>query len=61
MYSRLMKYLENYKILINNQFGFRKYHSSYMALMLLIDDLIASLEKGDIVIGVLILLIMIYC
>ena len=52
MYSRLMEYLETYKSLINNQFGFRKYHSSYMALMLLMDDLITSLEKGDIVIGV---------
>ena len=52
MYSRLIEYLETYKILINNQFGFRKYHSSYMALMLLMDDLISSLEKEDIVIGV---------
>ena len=52
MYSMLMEYLETYKILINNQFGFRKYHSSYMALMLLMDDLITSLEKGDIVMGV---------
>ena len=52
MYSRLMEYLETYEILINNQFGFRKYHSSYMALMLLMDDLITSLEKGDIVMGV---------
>ena len=53
MYSRLMEYLETYKILINNQFGFRKCHSSYMALMLIMDDLITSLEKGNIVIGVL--------
>ena len=52
MYSRLMEYLETYKILINNPFGFRKYHSSHMALMLLMDDLITSLEKGDIVMGV---------
>ena len=52
MYSRLMEYLETYKILINNQFGFWKYHSSYMALMLLMDDLITSLEKGNIVLGV---------
>ena len=63
-----MEYLETYKILINNHFGFRKYHSSYMALMLLMDDLITSLEKGDIVmvcsltfLKPSILLIMIYC
>ena len=42
MCSMLLEYLETYKILIKNQFGFRKYNSSYMALMLLMDDLIAS-------------------
>ena len=51
-YSRLMEYLETYTILINNHFGFRKYHSSYMTLMQLMDDLITSLEKGDVVMGV---------
>ena len=52
MYSRLIECLEAYKILINNQFGFRKNHSSYMALMVLMNELITSLEKGEIVVGV---------
>ena len=52
MYSRMLEYLETYKILINNQFGFRKYHSSYMALMVLMNELITSLENGESVIGV---------
>ena len=52
MYSRLTEYLELHRVLINNQFGFRKLHSSYMALMVLINELISSLEKGESVIGV---------
>ena len=42
----------NSTVLINNQFGFRKLHSSYMALMVLMNELISSLEKGESVIGV---------
>ena len=41
----MIAYLETYKILINDQFGFWKYNSLYMALMLLMDDLIALLEN----------------
>ena len=51
MYSRLIDFLEENKILIVNQFGFRKNHSSYMALMVLIDKLTKALENGDYVIG----------
>ena len=39
-------------ILFENQFGFRKPHSSYTALMVLTDKLITSLENGEFVIGV---------
>ena len=52
MYNRLIIFLENYDILFDNQFGFRKLHSSYMALMVLTDKLIKSLENGEFVIGV---------
>ena len=52
MYPRLIGRLENCKILLNNQFGFRKLHSSYMALMVLMNNLISSLEKGENVVGV---------
>ena len=52
MYSRLIEYLETFKISLDNQFGFRKWHSSYMALIQLMDQLIKSLEKGETVIGV---------
>ena len=52
MYSRLIEYLELHRVLINNQFGFRKLHSSYMALVVLMNELISSLEKGETVMGV---------
>ena len=35
MYNSLVEYLEMLNILKNKQFGFRKFHSSYMALMVL--------------------------
>ena len=35
-----------------NQFGFRKLNSSYMALMVPTDKLIGSLENGEFVVGV---------
>ena len=47
MYSRLNEYLETLKILLDNQFGLRKWHSSYMALMQIMDQLIKSLQKGE--------------
>ena len=50
-HTRLMSFLENYDILFENQFGLRKLHSLYMALMVLTDELIKSLEKPEFVIG----------
>ena len=52
MYNRLRKFLDEYKILFSYQFGFRKSHSSYMALMTLMDNLINFLDKGEYVIGI---------
>ena len=43
MYSRLLNFLDYHKILIGNQFGFRKLHSSYMALMLMMDQVTIKL------------------
>ena len=36
MYNRLAHYLDTYIILKQNQFGFRKNNSTYMALLILI-------------------------
>ena len=52
MYSRLLNFLEKLMVIYVNQFGFRKYHSTYMALMVLVDKITRSLEKGEIVVGV---------
>ena len=52
MYNRLIDFLETYKILVKFQFGFRKFHSTYMALMTLMDKLITALENGEHVIGI---------
>ena len=52
MYNRLISFLEFNKILIENQFEFRKKYSTYMALVVLIDKVIKSLENWDYMIGV---------
>ena len=52
MYSRLNNFLEQQKILIKNQFAFRKYHSSYMALMIMMDEIIKALNNDDCVVGI---------
>ena len=52
MYTRLLSYLNDHKILFSYQFGFRKSHSTYMALMVLMDKLNKALDDGNMVIGV---------
>ena len=52
MYNRLLDFIEDQKFFVNEQFGFRKLHSSYKALMILIDKLIESLDRGEYVIGI---------
>ena len=47
MYNRLLDFLEDQNLFVNEQFGFRKLHSYYMALMILIDKLIESLDRGE--------------
>ena len=46
MYSRLLGFLETFEIIYDNQFGFRKKRSAYMALMILMDKITQSLENG---------------
>ena len=52
MYNRLISFLESNKILFKYQFGFRKQHSTYMALVLLLDKIVKALENGEYVIGI---------
>ena len=52
MYNRLLDFLEKHDILFKYQFGFRKKHSAYMALMVLTDKIIKCMENGESVIGI---------
>ena len=51
MYNRLIKYLNDNKILYSFQFGFRKNHSAVMALIILVDKISKALEDGEFAIG----------
>ena len=53
MYSRLLNYLDHYKILFSYQFRFRKSHSAYMAFMVLIDKLTRVSIDRKFVVGIL--------
>ena len=50
MYSRLLDFLEKNQSIYDNQFGFRKGHSTHMALMILMNKMAKSLENGEVVI-----------
>ena len=53
MYNRLRGLLDEHKTLFSYQFGFRKSHSTYMALMTLMDNLMNFLDNGEYVICIL--------
>ena len=44
MYNRLNNYLDANKIIIDNQYGFRIEHSTYMAVLKMINDITNELE-----------------
>jgi len=52
MYNRLMSYINKYQILYEYQFGFKKNHSTEMALIILIDKIVNALENNEHVIGI---------
>ena len=52
MYSRLIKFLDAHSILYSYQFGFRKFHSTNMAIMTMVDKLTKHLDNGDFFLGV---------
>lgn len=54
MYTRLMSFLTKNNILSNNQFGFRRNHSTYMALIDLINRLSDEMEKKFLTMGIFI-------
>ena len=51
MYDRILTFLNKHNILYKYQFGFKKSHSTYMALTVLIDKILNALDQGKCVVG----------
>ena len=51
-YNRLLKYLSKHLIINTNQFGFRKGHSTSLALLNLYDIISEAIDKKEFIIGV---------
>ena len=52
MYDRLLEFLNKHKILNKFQFGFRYMHSTFMALITLLDNLRYALDSGNGAVGI---------
>ena len=52
IYSRILDYLTNLHILCDNQFGFRKNHSTVLALIDLHDKISSALDNGELAVGI---------
>ena len=52
IYNRLFDYLTNLHILCDNQFGFRKNHSTTLALIELHDKMSSAPDNGELAVGV---------
>lgn len=51
-YARLLNFLNKEDILFKFQFGFRIKHSTYMALLTLVDFITSAIDKGEFVLGI---------
>ena len=54
MYNRLNNYLDANKIIVDNQYGFHKEHSTYMALLKMINDITNELQNKNYSLGLFI-------
>jgi retron-type reverse transcriptase len=52
MYSRLYKHLATKNVLYDYQFGFRKGHSTALAILEVVDNIYQNLDKGNVCSGV---------
>ena len=52
MYHSLLKFLNKHNILNKFQFGFRNMHSTFMALITLLDNLRNALDNGNCAVGI---------
>ena len=52
MYNRLLKFINKYQIFNKHQFGFRDKHSKFMALIILIENLVNAIDNGKCAVGI---------
>ena len=55
VYNRLISFISSSELLCDNQFGFRHKHSTYMALLNIIDQISASIDDGKYTIAYLLI------
>ena len=53
-YNRLISYFNKINVLSDNQFGFRKNHSTFHSLILIVDKIQKAMEKGNYSCGIFI-------
>ena len=54
MYNRLLRFLNNHNILSDNQYGFRKHHSTAYAFACLYDKISSAIESKECTVGIFI-------
>ena len=54
MYNRLIDFIEKHHLLYQYQFGFRKNHSTFMALLILLEKIINALDNSEFAVCILI-------
>ena len=52
MYSRLLNFINKHKIFNKLQFEFRNNHSTFMALVILVENLVNALDNGNCAVGI---------
>ena len=52
MYSRLLNFINKHKIFNKLQFGFRNNHLTFMALVILVENLVNALDNGKCAVGI---------
>ena len=52
MYNRIYAFLQDFEALYCYQFGFRKFYSTELALMLSVDKIISALDENKYILGV---------
>ena len=57
MYDRLLTFIDEMDLLYYLQFGFRKWHSTSLALMFLVDKISKALHEGEYVLGFFLLIL----